>query len=100
MYTEIAVHCIPLQEWELCKIEMVLMIRITCNATYVACLPLLCQGSKWLNGRVSDSATESWAGPGNEATSDLYSEDIAFESQLDPGICSLDLVQSAYCQKQ
>ena len=48
---EIAVHCIPLQEWELCKIEMVLMIRITCNATYVACLLLLCQGSKWLNGK-------------------------------------------------
>ena len=45
------------------------------NAGCVACLLLLCQGSKWLNGR----------------TFDLYSEGVGFESQLDPRLFSVDL---------
>ena len=38
---------ISLREWESVGIQL----RPLGNAAYVACLPLLCHGSKWLNGK-------------------------------------------------
>ena len=50
------------------------------NAAYVACLPLLCQGSKWLSGKSIDSRVRLYY---------LWRQEcltrIQVESQLDPG---------------
>ena len=70
--------------------EFQLILTLSGNATYVACLSLLCQGSEWLNGK------SVW----------LVSSGVGFKFQLDPRFISVDLFltlstktsfMSAYC---
>ena len=57
----------PCIEWE----SVGILLRPLGNAAYASCLPLLCQGSKWLNDKsVGLVFRRSWV-----------------ESQLDPGFC-------------